>query len=114
MSFVVSEPQGDSNPQPRVARHELPWVTRFIFRQPQRGCITFAMERNNPVGVDDDFNSDSQGSRSAPTLGWMTLPRWGNQTARSTCVTAPGVPENYPDAKKLVTEDCIKPMEVTR
>jgi hypothetical protein len=24
-------------------------------------------------------------------------------------VTAPGVPPNYPDAKKLVTEDCIKP-----
>ncbi|HEY5233630.1 MAG TPA: DNA methyltransferase [Verrucomicrobiae bacterium] len=24
-------------------------------------------------------------------------------------VTAPGVPNNYPDAKKLVTEDCIKP-----
>ena len=22
---------------------------------------------------------------------------------------APGVPRNYPDAKKLVTEDCIKP-----
>jgi hypothetical protein len=22
-------------------------------------------------------------------------------------VTAPGVPKNYPDAKKLVTEDCI-------
>lgn len=29
-------------------------------------------------------------------------------------VTAPGVPKNYPDAKRLVTEDCIKPMEVTR
>jgi hypothetical protein len=27
-------------------------------------------------------------------------------------VTAPGVPKNYPDAKKLVTEDCIKPAEV--
>jgi hypothetical protein len=26
-------------------------------------------------------------------------------------VTAPGVPQNYPDPKKLVTEDCIKPME---
>ncbi len=26
-----------------------------------------------------------------------------------TPVTAPGVPKNYPDAKKLVTEDCIKP-----
>ncbi|MCU0784278.1 MAG: class I SAM-dependent DNA methyltransferase [Verrucomicrobia bacterium] len=24
-------------------------------------------------------------------------------------VTAPGVPKNYPDAKKLVTEDCIRP-----
>ena len=24
-------------------------------------------------------------------------------------VTAPGVPKHYPDAKKLVTEDCIKP-----
>jgi hypothetical protein len=24
-------------------------------------------------------------------------------------VTAPGVPKNYPDAKQLVTEDCIKP-----
>jgi hypothetical protein len=25
-------------------------------------------------------------------------------------VTAPGVPKNYPDAKKLVTEDCIRPL----
>ena len=25
-------------------------------------------------------------------------------------VTAPGVPPNYPDAKKLVTEDCIRPL----
>jgi hypothetical protein len=24
-------------------------------------------------------------------------------------VAAPGVPKNYPDAKQLVTEDCIKP-----
>ena len=24
-------------------------------------------------------------------------------------VVAPGVPKNYPDAKKLVTEDCIRP-----
>ena len=24
-------------------------------------------------------------------------------------VTAPGVPKNYPDARNLVTEDCIKP-----
>lgn len=24
-------------------------------------------------------------------------------------VTAPGVPKNYPDATKLVTEDCLRP-----
>ena len=24
-------------------------------------------------------------------------------------VTAPGIPPNYPDAKKLVTDDCIRP-----
>ena len=28
-------------------------------------------------------------------------------------VTAPGVPPNYPDAKKLVTEDCIQPQSTT-
>jgi len=28
---------------------------------------------------------------------------------RKESVTAPGVPKNYPDVKKLVTDDCIKP-----
>jgi hypothetical protein len=28
-------------------------------------------------------------------------------------VTAPGVPKSYPDAKKLVTEDCIQPQSST-
>ena len=28
-------------------------------------------------------------------------------------VMPPGVPKNYPDAKKLVTEDCIKPAEAS-
>ena len=27
-------------------------------------------------------------------------------------VTPPGVPKNYPDARKLVTEDCIKPAKL--
>ena len=26
-------------------------------------------------------------------------------------ITPPGLPQNYPDAKKLVTKDCIKPAE---
>ncbi|MBE0545444.1 MAG: hypothetical protein IH623_29250, partial [Verrucomicrobia bacterium] len=28
-------------------------------------------------------------------------------------VTAPGVPKHYPDPKKLVTEDCIRPQSIT-
>jgi hypothetical protein len=31
------------------------------------------------------------------------------QIAKGEPVAAPGVPMNYPDAKKLVTEDCIEP-----
>jgi len=31
------------------------------------------------------------------------------KTEKGEPVTAPGVPNNYPDAKQLVTEDCIKP-----
>jgi len=30
-----------------------------------------------PFRVDFDFDSCSQGSRAAPTLGWMMQPRWG-------------------------------------
>lgn len=29
-------------------------------------------------------------------------------------VTAPGVPKNYPDPKKLVTDDCIRPPDEAR
>ena len=32
-----------------------------------------------------------------------------SETARNEPLTAPGVPNHYPAAKKLVTEDCIKP-----
>ena len=31
------------------------------------------------------------------------------KTEEGSPVTAPGVPKIYPDAKKLVTEDCIRP-----
>ncbi len=34
------------------------------------------------------------------------------QNERGEPVTAPGIPKNYPDAKKLVTEDCIKPVTI--
>ena len=35
-------------------------------------------------------------------------------TEQGSSVTAPGVPKNYPDAKKLVTEDCIRPQEPSK
>jgi hypothetical protein len=41
-------------------------------------------------------------------------PQVAAKIERGEPVTAPGVPKNYPDAKKLVTEDCIKPAEITR
>ena len=62
-----------------------PGCARFISPQPQRGCIKYAPARYNPDGVEDHFEWLTQGSRSSPvrlgppTLGWMTLPRWGNQ-----------------------------------
>lgn len=86
MNFAVPESQRDSSHQPRVGEPaSLPWVTRFIFPQPHRGCIKSAPARYNPDGVENHFESLTQGSRSSPvrlgppTLGWMTLPRWGNQ-----------------------------------
>ena len=32
-----------------------------------------------------------------------------SRIAQGSPVTAPGVPKDYPDAKKLLTEDCITP-----
>ena len=55
----------------------LRWVMRQPTSQPQRGCIPSAAKRYNPVGVENHFESLTQGSHVAPTLGWMTLPRWG-------------------------------------
>ena len=76
------ESQRDFIHQPRVGEPaSLPWLTRLIFSQPQPGCITPATKRSNPVGVENHFELLTQGSRSAPTMGWMTLPRWGTSSA---------------------------------
>ena len=81
MNFSVPESQRDSVLQPRVGEPaSLPWVTRFIFPQPQRGCVPGrSSKRHNPVGVDDSFRSFTQGSSFLATLGWRPLPRWGNR-----------------------------------
>ena len=56
---------------PAVAESErLPWVTRSIRPQPQRGCVLPRTTiRHNPVGVEDDFDSFTQGSSCLATAG---------------------------------------------
>ena len=66
-------------PFPRVARHELPWVNGQKNFQPQRGCDLPRQVANgrNPVGVDGENDSCSQGSSVLATLGCLPQPRWG-------------------------------------
>lgn len=48
-------------------------------------------------------------------LAWLNLAHQKLDAARSErgeSVAAPGVPKHYPDAKKPVTEDCIRPLVV--
>ena len=73
----ANESQRDSGPQPKVARHALPWVNvvqnfsnpngvaafgRPTVTQPRRGCR--------------DLWRLTQGSSSLATLGWRTQSRW--------------------------------------
>jgi hypothetical protein len=81
--IVRAESQGDSVSKPRVARHELPWVTSATRPQPQRGCAHRAWSQATaPLGLTlpDPF---SQGSSWLATLGWRTLPRWGKPATRT-------------------------------
>ena len=49
------ESQRDSSIQPRVARHELPWVCRAKQYNPERVASLRARRRCNPVGVGNDL-----------------------------------------------------------
>ena len=61
---------------PRLAGY--PGNARLFCALPQRGCVGSAPGIcHNPVGVGELLIPDSQGSRFAPTLGWLPLPRWG-------------------------------------
>lgn len=84
MTPRLSESQRDSSLQPRVGevrgrtgRASPPWVTGRIGPLPQRGCGHPITGGHNSVGVGTVLGSFTQGSRSAPTLGWRPLPRWG-------------------------------------
>jgi len=52
-TFRAGQSQRDCVPKPRVARHELPWVSRTKNHQPQRGCVGLESSGGrNPVGVE--------------------------------------------------------------
>lgn len=78
-----TESQRDSVTQPKVAESaRLPWVRCRKDSQPQRGCvIPHAPICHNPVGVDDDFDSHSQGSSCLATAGLNDIAPLG-QTQR--------------------------------
>ena len=44
-----------------------------------------------------------------PMKSQPSEPSETDKETKGETITPPGLPENYPDAKKLVTEDCIKP-----
>ena len=41
-------------------------------------------------------------------------PSEAEKEAKCEPITPPGLPENYPNARTLVTEDCIKPAEAVK
>jgi len=80
------ESQRDSVTQPKVAESaRLPWDGRRIGRQPQRGCVIWRGNiRHNPVGVDDHFDTITQGSSFLATAGLNDIAplgqnRWAEQ-----------------------------------
>ena len=68
MKSAHPESQRDSIIQPRVARHELPWVNREKNFQPQRGCINIAPNRCNPFRVDSSSHCVPRVAR--PSQPW--------------------------------------------
>jgi hypothetical protein len=73
------ESQRDSVLKPRVARHELPWVTSA--KTPNRNAVAAIPHGaheigHNRVAVEKHFSRFTQGSSPLATLGWMTKSLW--------------------------------------
>ena len=67
--------QRDFSTQPKVAESaRLPWVRRHNDLLPQRGCVTYRRRIcHYPVGVNDDYDSITQGSSFLATAGLMDI-----------------------------------------
>ena len=77
-----SESQRDSVIQPKVAESaRLPWVNRRNYFQPQRGCVIRRTGNgHSPVGVDDIFDSITQGSSFLVAAGLNAIALLGQRT----------------------------------
>ena len=76
-----AESQRDSVPQPRVARHGLPWV--IVPEPPNRNAVasdpvpsTTPAPGHNPVGVDAPAHAPPKAARGLATLGWKAQSLW--------------------------------------
>jgi hypothetical protein len=73
----ANESQRDSGLQPKVARHELPWVNVVQnFSNPNGVAASRRPTATQPRWGCEDLLRLTQGSRFAPTLGWRTQSRW--------------------------------------
>ncbi len=77
MNASVSESQRDSILQPRVAESaRLPWVSRVVSSQPQRGCINRRLIRRgcNPVGVGNILDGRPRVARASQPWAELCYP----------------------------------------
>ncbi len=79
------ESQRDSGSKPKVARHELPWVSAAHVNNPNGVAARRINRGATPLGL-KNFTATTQGSSFLATLGWMTQSRWdcrNQKTSRS-------------------------------
>ena len=95
--------QRDSGLQPKVARNELPWVTRPRLNNPN-GAVARRWGRSaTPLGL-KNVPMPTQGGSFLATLGWRTQPCWGCRELRNARLAALRSAErNYRKALGLVT-----------
>ena len=69
------ESQRDSGSKPKVARHELPWVSASHVNNPNGVAARRRKRGTTPLGL-KLLTATTQGSSCLVTLGWVTQSRW--------------------------------------